>query len=85
MRLLADMMISPQAVAFSRELGHDVVRLDEIGLEKAEDAEVVAAASRPASITTPFSSIAWRRHLPVNLGTLAAATGCTWDSGHARY
>lgn len=43
-RLLADMHISPRTVAFLRELGHDVVRVDKVMLAASTDESIVAEA-----------------------------------------
>ena len=44
MRFLANMGISPRTVEWLRSQGHDAVRLREIGLQRATDAEVTARA-----------------------------------------
>lgn len=44
MRFLADMGISPKTVAFLRGHGHDAVHLHEEGLDRLEDAVILAKA-----------------------------------------
>ncbi|GBD08149.1 hypothetical protein HRbin22_00382 [Candidatus Thermoflexus japonica] len=44
MRFLADMGISPRTVAFLRELGYEAVHLHEEGLDRLEDAAILAKA-----------------------------------------
>ena len=44
MRILADMHISPETVRFLREIGHDVVRVNEVLPATASDWEIVETA-----------------------------------------
>jgi predicted nuclease of predicted toxin-antitoxin system len=48
------MGVSPRTVAFLRELGHEAVRLNEIGLDHAVDADVVGHAVRHGQIVLTF-------------------------------
>lgn len=48
MRLLADLHISPSTVAFLRQLGYDVLRVDALLPRTATDLEIVAAARADA-------------------------------------
>lgn len=54
MRFLADMGISPRTVAFLRSLGHETVRLDEIGLERSSDRDIIACAVREGRVVLTF-------------------------------
>jgi predicted nuclease of predicted toxin-antitoxin system len=45
MRFLADMGISPKAVTFLRDLGHDAVHLHEEGLDRLSDPAILTKAS----------------------------------------
>jgi predicted nuclease of predicted toxin-antitoxin system len=49
-KFLADMGISPRTVAFLREHGHEAIRLDALGMERATDAAVVTYAASKGSI-----------------------------------
>ena len=51
MKFLADMGVSPRTVAFLKELGHETVRLNEVGLDRAGDADVVGHAVRQIVLT----------------------------------
>ena len=42
MRFLADMPISPRTVSYLNRIGHEAVRLNELGMEKSEDEEIIA-------------------------------------------
>jgi predicted nuclease of predicted toxin-antitoxin system len=44
MKFLADMGISPRAVDFLRDMGHDAVHLYEEGLERLPDSDILAKA-----------------------------------------
>ena len=46
MKFLADMPISPKTVEFLRMLRHDAIRLNEIGMESAEDEEILEYAAK---------------------------------------
>lgn len=54
MKILADMGISPVTVAFLRKLGHEAVRLPEVGLERRSDADVIAYAMRQGQVVLTF-------------------------------
>jgi predicted nuclease of predicted toxin-antitoxin system len=45
-RLLADMNISPETVAYLRTLGHDAIRVSDVLAASATDATIVAYAAR---------------------------------------
>jgi len=53
-RFLADMGVSPMTVAFLRKLGHEAVRLTEVGLERRTDADVIAYAIRQGQVVLTF-------------------------------
>jgi len=44
MKFVADMGVSPKTVAFLKSQGHDVFRLNERGMQKAEDEEILELA-----------------------------------------
>jgi len=44
MRFLVDMALSPKTVQFLRELGHEAVRANEVGLARAKDIEIMEYA-----------------------------------------
>ena len=46
MKFLADMPISPRTVEFLRSLGHEAVRLTDLGMAKAADEEIIDYARR---------------------------------------
>ena len=46
MRFLADMGISPRVVDMLRALGHRVVHLHEVGLDRLSDADILSKALR---------------------------------------
>ena len=46
MKFLADMPISPKTVNYLKSLGHDIYRINEKGLSKAKDHEIVELAIR---------------------------------------
>lgn len=46
MRFLADMPISPLTVEFLKSMGHEAVRLNELGMRGAEDEEIIVYAHR---------------------------------------
>jgi len=48
------MGISPQTVAFLRKLGHEAVRLPEVGLERKGDADVIAHALLHGEVVLTF-------------------------------
>ena len=50
MKLLADVHISPRTVRFLRDLGHDVVRSDEVLPANAADEEIIARAARETRV-----------------------------------
>ena len=54
MRFLADMGVSPATVQFLRSLGHEAVRLSELGREKLSDQEVIADAREHGQIVITF-------------------------------
>ena len=54
MKFLADMGVSPLTVAFLRSMGHEAVRLPEVGLAEASDADVIARAARENEIVVTF-------------------------------
>ena len=50
MRLLADLHISPQTVAFLKSLGHDVVRVNDILPVNADDELIIEQARRDSRV-----------------------------------
>jgi predicted nuclease of predicted toxin-antitoxin system len=44
MKFLADMPISPKTIEFLQSIGHDAVRLTSIGMQSAEDEEILEYA-----------------------------------------
>lgn len=50
MRFLADMGISPQSVSMLRDLGHDAVHLQDQGLGKMEDPDILDKARREGRV-----------------------------------
>jgi len=44
MKFLADMPVSPRTVEYLKSAGHDIYRLNEKGLHKAKDEEIVKIA-----------------------------------------
>ncbi|MDO8283279.1 MAG: DUF5615 family PIN-like protein [Thermodesulfovibrionia bacterium] len=44
MKFLADMPVSPKTVNYLRDIGHDIYRINEKGLPKAKDSEIVDIA-----------------------------------------
>jgi predicted nuclease of predicted toxin-antitoxin system len=53
-KFLANMGISPKTVILLRSLGHDAVRLNEVGLDQAEDSNVIAHAAEQTQIILTF-------------------------------
>jgi predicted nuclease of predicted toxin-antitoxin system len=53
-KFLADMGVSPATVLFLRGLGHDAVRLSELGLEKRSDHDVIAYAREHGQVLITF-------------------------------
>jgi len=53
-KFLADMGVSPLTVEFLRKLGHDAIRLPEVGLERRSDAEVIAYAVAQGRVVVTF-------------------------------
>lgn len=54
MKFPADMGVSPRTVAFLRSLGHEAVRLPEVGMSQSEDIEVIARAAREGEVVLTF-------------------------------
>jgi predicted nuclease of predicted toxin-antitoxin system len=53
MKILADMPISPRTVLYLREMGYEAVRVDKLGMERAEDEQLLRyAAERDMVIIT---------------------------------
>ena len=50
MRFLADTGISPRTATYLRERGHEAIRLDALGMERATDPAVVTYAASKGSI-----------------------------------
>jgi predicted nuclease of predicted toxin-antitoxin system len=50
MKFLADMGISPKTVSFLRDLGHEAVHLQQEGLGRLSDSEILEKARRDRSI-----------------------------------
>ena len=50
MRFLADTGMSPRTVAYLRERGHEAIRLDALGMERATDPAMVTYAASEANI-----------------------------------
>ena len=71
MKFLADMGISPKAVAFLRALGHDAAHLSEQGLERLPDSDIVEKARREGRILLVHD---------LAFGELVAAGGATLPS-----
>jgi len=46
MRFLADMPISPRTVSYLRDMGYEVVRADELGMERARDEQLLQHAAQ---------------------------------------
>jgi predicted nuclease of predicted toxin-antitoxin system len=53
-KVLADMGVSPMTVAFLRSLGHEALRLPEVGLERRSDADVIAYAMSREQVVLTF-------------------------------
>jgi len=53
-KFLADMGVSPITVGFLRKLGHEAVRLPDVGLERRSDADVIAFAMRQGQVVLTF-------------------------------
>jgi predicted nuclease of predicted toxin-antitoxin system len=53
-KFLADMGVSPLTVAFLRELGHEAVRLPDVGLGRRSDADVITFAMRHGQVVLTF-------------------------------
>jgi predicted nuclease of predicted toxin-antitoxin system len=70
-RFLADMGISPQAVACLRGLGHDAVHLSEQGLERLPDPGIVEKARQEGRIVLVHD---------LGFGELVAASGARLPS-----
>jgi predicted nuclease of predicted toxin-antitoxin system len=45
MRFLADMPISPRTVSYLKEMGYEAVRASEVGMERAEDEQLLHYAA----------------------------------------
>lgn len=54
MKFLANMGVSPRTVTFLRHLGHEAVRLDDVGLDRASDSDVIAQAARHGQVVLTF-------------------------------
>jgi predicted nuclease of predicted toxin-antitoxin system len=54
MRFLADAGVSPRTVEFLKQLGHEVVHVRTLGLQRAADADVVARARTDSSVVLTF-------------------------------
>ena len=50
MKFLADMPISPKTVEHLRIMGHEAVRLNDLGMQSAEDKEVIEYARRKGAV-----------------------------------
>ena len=48
------MGISPRTVEFLRSLGHQAVRLNEIGMDRSSDSEVISVAARRRQVVLTF-------------------------------
>jgi predicted nuclease of predicted toxin-antitoxin system len=48
------MGVSPRTVAFLRSLGHEAIRLHEIGLDRTSDSDVIARAVREGQVVLTF-------------------------------
>jgi len=53
-KFLANMGVSPRTVNFLRELVHEAVRLNDIGLHHASDLEVIGHAARGGHVVLTF-------------------------------
>jgi len=54
MKFLADMGLSPVTVTYLRELGHELVRLPEVGLDRRSDSEVIDYALIHGQVVLTF-------------------------------
>ncbi|MBZ5516043.1 MAG: DUF5615 family PIN-like protein [Acidobacteriia bacterium] len=54
MNFLANMGISPRTVEFLKELGHQAVRLSDLGLSGASDIEVIKRATTQGQVVLTF-------------------------------
>jgi predicted nuclease of predicted toxin-antitoxin system len=54
MRFLANAGISPRAIAFLTQLGHDAVHVRTLGLQRASDAEIVEHARVDSRVVITF-------------------------------
>ena len=54
MRFLADAGISPRTVEFLRQLGHDAVHVRELGMQRADDREIIDRARRDDRVVVTF-------------------------------
>lgn len=50
MKFLADMGISPRAVAYLRTIGHDAVHLHEMGLDRMADTDILVKARKESRV-----------------------------------
>jgi predicted nuclease of predicted toxin-antitoxin system len=66
------MGISPATVGFLRKLGHEAVRLPEVGLERGSDADVIACAVGQGQILLTFD-LDYPALLALNLSTRVSA------------
>ncbi len=71
MRFLADMGISPRTVTFLRERGYEAVHLHEEGLDRLEDAAILAKAREEGFILLTHD---------LDFGELVAASGAQLPS-----
>jgi len=53
-KFLANMGISPRTVEFLRSLGHEAVRLNEIGMDRSSDSEAISVAARHKQVVLTF-------------------------------
>jgi predicted nuclease of predicted toxin-antitoxin system len=54
MRFLADAGISPKTVEFLKQLGHDIVHVRELGMERADDREIIDRARSDRRVVLTF-------------------------------
>ena len=54
MRFLADAGLSPQTVAFLKQLGHEATHIRDLGLQRARDSELVERARMDGSVIVTF-------------------------------
>jgi predicted nuclease of predicted toxin-antitoxin system len=54
MRFLADAGISPKTVEFLKQLGHEAIHVRTVGLERAQDTQIIQQARSDGSVVLTF-------------------------------